>query len=228
MVGAPKETAVIELPQLSVQMMDVTLIGDTPLIVHAWSLKAKREMLASHMKKGKPAKAAKDPNEDFRQSLYLLPDGGYGFPSIAFKSAAVTACTSVSGVTKVQSRQAFHIIGEDMDVDGALDGVKMRQNMVRIEGSEARMREDMVRVGMGKPDLRYRGEFWPWHVKVLVRFNSNVLSPEQILNLLNTAGFAVGVGEWRSERDGQNGLFHVAAESDMAAAAAPKSKRRAR
>lgn len=227
MVGAPKETTTIQLPQLAIQMMDVTLIGDTPLIVHAWSLKAKREMLDKQMKVAKPAREAKDPGDDFRQSLYVLPDGGYGFPSVAFKNAAVTACTSVAGITKVAARQAFHIVGEDMDIEGAFEGVKMRANMVRVEGSEARMREDMVRVGMGTADLRYRGEFWPWHVKVLVRFNANVLSPSQILNLLNTAGFCCGVGEWRAERDGQNGLFHVAAESDVAAIKTPKRKRRA-
>ncbi len=31
------------------------------------------------------------------------------------------------------------------------------------------MREDMVRVGMGTADLRYRAEFSKWHAKVLVR-----------------------------------------------------------
>jgi hypothetical protein len=30
------------------------------------------------------------------------------------------------------------------------------------------------------------------------------------MNLLNTAGFAVGVGEWRPEKDGQYGMFRVA------------------
>jgi hypothetical protein len=29
------------------------------------------------------------------------------------------------------------------------------------------------------------------------------------VNLFNVAGFAVGVGEWRPERDGSNGMFHV-------------------
>ena len=37
---------------------------------------------------------------------------------------------------------------------------------------------------------------------MLVRYNQGVLSESQILNLLNTAGFAVGVGEWRPEKDG--------------------------
>jgi len=216
-MAVKKESVGIELPRLDVQMMEVTLIGDAPLIVHAWSVKAKREMLDKQMKKAKGAKAAKDPKEDFQASLYKLPDGGYGFPSVAFKAAAVTAATSVAGITKVAARQAFHIVGEDIDVDGAFDGVKMRQNLVRIEGSEARMREDMVRVGMGTADLRYRGEFWPWYAKVLVRYNANVLSAEQILNLLNTAGFAVGIGEWRSEKDGQAGSFHVATDKDVVA-----------
>lgn len=68
---------------------------------------------------------------------------------------------------------------------------------------------------MGTADLRYRPEFSEWHAKLLVRYNANVLSESQILNLLNVAGFAVGVGEWRPEKDGQYGMFHVATEADM-------------
>jgi hypothetical protein len=86
---------------------------------------------------------------------------------------------------------------------------------VRILGAEPAMREDMVRVGMGTADLRYRGEFADWHAKLLVRYNANVLSESQILNIINVAGFAVGVGEWRPEKDGMNGMFHVATEADF-------------
>jgi hypothetical protein len=222
-----KETVGIELPRLDIQLMEVTVIGDTPLITHNWSLKAKREMLQKQMKKAKPAREAKDPKADFKESLYKLADGSYGFPSVGFKAAAVTAVTSVSGMTKVQARQAFLIVGEDVEVNGAFEGVKMRQNLVRIEGGEPRIREDMVRVGMGTADLRYRAEFFPWHARVLVRFNANVLSGEQILNVLNTAGFGVGIGEWRPEKDGQYGLFHVAAEGEIEALTAPKKLRRA-
>lgn len=226
-MAVKKENVGIELPPLKIELMEVTLIGDAPLIVHAWSAKAKREMLDKQMKKAKGAKAAKDPKEDFNASLYRLPDGGHGFPSVAFKAAAVTAATSVAGITKIAARQAFQIVGEDIDVHGAYEGTVIRQNLVRIEGSDARMREDMVRIAMGTADIRYRGEYWPWHAKILVRFNANVLSPEQILNLLNTAGFAVGVGEWRSDRDGQAGAFHVATEAEIKALDKPKLKRAA-
>ncbi len=215
MAKAPKtEAKGFELPPLNIGVMEVTLIGDSPLIVHAWSRKAKLEMLGKQMKQAKGAKEAKDPKADFEASLYRLDDG-YGFPSVAFKNAAVTAGTSVSGITKVAARQAFHVLGEDADVAGAFDGAKSRVNLVRIMGGEPTMREDMVRVGMGTADLRYRGEFTDWWAKILVRYNANVLSEAQILNLLNVAGFAVGVGEWRPERDGMGGMFHVATEKDL-------------
>jgi hypothetical protein len=214
-MAAKKENVGIELPQLDLRLMEVTVVGDSPLIVHAWSEKAKKEMLDKQMKVATQAREAKDPVADFEASMYRLADGGYGFPSVAFKNAAVTAGTSVAGLTKIQARQAFHILGEDADIRGAFDGSKSRVNLVRIEGGVPSMREDMVRVGMGTADLRYRPEFSDWHARLLVRYNANVLSEGQILNLLNVAGFAVGVGEWRPEKDGQYGMFHVAAESDL-------------
>jgi hypothetical protein len=214
-MATAKQDVGIELPPLAIQLMEVTVVGDSPLIVHAWSEKAKKEMLGKQMKTAKQAKEAKDPRADFESSLYRLGDG-YGFPSIGFKAAAVTACTSVAGITKVAARQAFHILGEDIDIKGAFEGTKARVNLVRINGGAPSMREDMVRVGMGTADLRYRGEFADWHAKLLVRYNANVLSESQILNIINVAGFAVGVGEWRPEKDGMSGMFHVATERDMA------------
>ena len=212
-----KKDVGIELPALQIGLMEVTLIGDSPLIVHAWSHKAKREMLDKQMKKAKGAKEAKDPKADYEASMYRLADGGYGFPSVGFKTAAVTAGTSVAGLTKIAARQAFHVLGEDVDVKGAFEGSVSRVNLARIEGCEPHMREDMVRVGMGTADLRYRAEFPEWRAEVLVRFNEGVLSGEQILNLMNTAGFAVGIGEWRPEKDGSYGMFHVASDQEMEA-----------
>lgn len=224
-MATKKETVGITLPPIDVRVMEVTLVGETPLIVHAWSQKARLEMLNKQMKKASGKKEAKDPRRDFEESLYRLPDDGYGFPSVAFKSAAITAITSVGGVTKVGGRQAFHVLGSDVEITGAFDGTKMRLNLIRIEGSEPTMREDPCRVGMGTADLRYRGEFWPWHATVIVRYAADVLSEEQILNLFNRAGFGVGVGEWRPEKDGMNGMFRVATEADLDAIAA--SDRRA-
>lgn len=203
--GTVTSEKVIELPRLAIAVAQIRLVGDSSLIVHKWSEKAKAEMRAKQQKKAKTAKEAKDPEADFRGSLYTLPDGGYGFPAVAFKSAAVDACSHVDGITKVEARGAFHI-SEQVIREGQTEF--RSSELVRING-EPVMREDMVRVGMGVADIRYRGEFKDWSTEFFIRYNTNVLSIEQITNLFNTAGFAIGVGEWRPQKDGSYGMFHV-------------------
>lgn len=196
---APISADSIVLPKMDRRIVHIRLIGDAPLICHAWSAKAKKQMLDKQMKRAKQAKEAKSPEADFQESLYPFPGGGYGFPVVAFKSAAVDACSHIEGITKVIARGAFHIDGE----------------LVRIEG-EPTMREDMVRVGLGTADIRYRGQFLTWATELAVRFNAAVISAEQITHLFNVAGFAIGVGEWRPQRDGSFGLFHSATDGDVA------------
>lgn len=189
----------IELPKLQLATLQVLLIGDSSLIVHAWSEKAKEMMLSKQMKKAKQAKAAKDPEQDFKESLYPMQDGSHTFPAVAFKSAMVGACRFVENVKMTEARGAFHILGE----------------FIKIDGHPTR-REDMVRVGMGTADIRYRGEFKQWKALLEISYNQSAMSAEQIVNLLNVAGFGVGVGEWRPERNGSYGRFHVATEQEGA------------
>lgn len=189
----------IEIPAIKINTIEIVLVGDSPLICHAWSRKAKEMMLAKQMKKATPKKEAKDPEQDFIDSLYPLPSGeGYGFPSVGFKAAAVSACRFSENIKMTEARGSFHIPGE----------------LQRIFGDEPTPREDMVRVGMGTSDIRYRGEFKRWAVKLPIRYNTSALSPEQIINLFNVAGFGVGVGEWRPEKDGSYGMFHVATNGE--------------
>jgi hypothetical protein len=199
----------VAIPAMNLQHMDVALVGDSPLVVHAWSEKARRQLLGKQMGEAKQAKEKKVPEADFMDSLYWLTKkpksptmedlakGEFGFPAVAFKAAAVDACSHVDGTTKVQARGAFHIDGE----------------LVRIEGMPT-MREDMVRLASGVADVRFRGEFRVWRVRLPIRYNANVLSMAQIVNLFNVAGFAIGVGEHRPQKNGSWGMFHVARQGE--------------
>ena len=186
------ETVQVSPERIDVRRITVRIVGDSPLITHAWSHKAKQMMLDKQMKKGTQAKEAKDPERDYEESLYRLSDGSCGFPAIGVKAAAIRGAKGL-GMVMSDSKAAFHIDGDLLKING-----------------EPHPREDMVRVGMGTADIRYRGEFPEWSCTLTIRYNARVLTAEQISNMLNTAGFAVGVGEWRSEKDGSFGLFHVA------------------
>ena len=176
-----------------VETVHIEVVGTSPLICHRWSEKAKKQMLDKQTKAARTAKTAKNPKKDFEDSLYPHPDGGYGFPSVAFKAAAVRAGT-YSDMKMTFLRGAFHVTGE----------------LVKIHG-EPTMREDMVRLPSRVADIRHRGEFKEWSATVPLQVNTSALSVEQLANLFVIAGFAVGVGEWRPERNGQYGRFEVGA-----------------
>lgn len=53
MVKKQTETTVVEIPAINIKTAEINLVGDSPLIVHKWSEKAKKEILDKQMKKAK-------------------------------------------------------------------------------------------------------------------------------------------------------------------------------
>ena len=47
--------------------------------------------------------------------------------------------------------------------------------------------------------LAYRPMFQNWSMPIDVVYNANIISQEQVVNLFQVAGFAVGIGSWRPE-----------------------------
>lgn len=60
---------------------------------------------------------------------------------------------------------------------------------------------------MGTADLRYRAEFKTWSTELLIEYNANVITMEQIVNLFRLGVFPNGVGDWRPACDGRYGTF---------------------
>jgi hypothetical protein len=198
---------------LRISELELDVIGDSPLICHAWSEKAKKQIRDKQTGKGQTAREAKVPHQEFRDSLYIMDDDRYYFPSIAFKCAAVDACSQVDGITKVEMRGIFHVMGEFSVIQSAELTIDPGLAEKGFSDIEPKMREDMVRVGMGSADLRYRGQFDDWKIRLHIRFNERKFNANQIANIFAVAGFAVGVGEWRPEKNGNFGMFHVDIET---------------
>lgn len=223
---ATKKSEVITIQPVEKLTAELTIVGETGLIVHAWSEKARREMLEIQQGKAKGKKKDfKNPVREFIQSLYWLdgtPDvpknateeeaelifkdaiakgARFGFPAVAIKKAATSAAYR-QGWTKdrVSANGSFWLTG--------LDG----SEFVEILSDEPPiMREDMVKIGMGTADLRYRGEFRNWKCKFRITYlKDGVFSLENIVSMINLGGFACGLGEWRAEKGGLSGAFSVA------------------
>lgn len=221
MMGLPGE--MIELPGIDIGFVTIEIIGDSPLIVHKWQEKSKKEMLDKQMKKASNGKDAKNPPLDFVNSLYWLDENGnlidtpeeladitpdtpieevnavlgkgrFGFPTCGFKSCAIDAGYQQGVIAKkTTARGAFHILGEYAVIEGF-----------------PTIREDSVQVGTvtRSADIRHRPEFKQWKTTLTIKYNKKAISMAQIINLMNYGGFSNGVGEWRPSRGGSFGTFH--------------------
>ena len=217
-------TEIINIRPVEMRQLVVTIQGDTPLIVHAWSEKAKRMMLEAQQKKSKgKAKEIRNPVAEFIDSMYWLTpkpntDGlseeeceaafsaaisagaKFGFPAIAIKKAGNSVAYRTGDVkNQMGLRCAYGVLGEN------------NSEFIEILTDEPPiMREDMVKIGMGTADLRYRGEFRNWSARFILKYDANgQYSLENIINTINKGGMLNGIGEWRPERDGISGTYHV-------------------
>lgn len=196
----------IEIRTVGTEHILVPIVGTTPLIVHAWSEKAKQQMLDAQQGR-KSVREHRDPEADYEASMYRTVDGGYGFPTLGFKAATVGAARFYGKTVRMTEIRQFVFMNGVPSEDKT-------QILTKIQG-EPRMRQDMVRVGMGT-DLRYRAEFLDWRAVLDVRFVTTALDRGSVLSLIEAGGLGVGVGEWRPEKDGMNGCYRVDDTRDVA------------
>lgn len=217
----------INIKPIVLQKARIHVIGDTPLIVHSWSEKAKKEMLSAQqkIKKDKKAKDIRDPFAEYMDACYwitpepeektpeafekAIAEGAkFGFKCISFKLAAISACYR-AGITKnkVDMMCSFFV--------NAVDGVNHEtgEELAVIKSDRPPIcREDMVRIGgiSKTADLRYRPSFVNWTTELEVTLiDTGVFTMESIINAINLGGYMNGVGEWRMEKSGDFGRFHV-------------------
>lgn len=199
------ESASIVIDQIAAETISVPIIGTTPLIVNRFSEKAKRQML-DNMQGRKSPKESKDPQAEYEACFYRLKDERYGFPVTGFKQATVGGARFYgSSVTMTSLKQSMFFRGEP-----GSDGM----SLAAIDG-EPHMREDVVRVNRGGTDLRYRPQFDEWSTTLTVVYVKAMLTRSSVLSLIDAGGLGVGVGEWRPQRDGDNGTYRVDPTRDI-------------
>jgi hypothetical protein len=195
----------IELIDLKRVTYTVPIVGLTPLITQRWSEKARRMMLNAQQSTARAKREAKDPEANFNEARYRLPDGRDGVPATAFKAAIVHSARLFDGVTQVALRQTIIVEGDARDDRG--------DALVAIDYENMIMREDTPRNASGVPDLRYRPQYWPWRATLRIRTIEGQIKDEiSVIRLVNAAGIG-GIGEWRptspKSATGTYGTFEV-------------------
>lgn len=174
-----------------------TIEGRTSLIQHNWSEKAKKQMRDKHAGKKTKTREVRDPEAEGEAATYYTTDGKYGIPVKGLKACIIGAAHKDLGIEKTLVRKALFIPCNDAN------------DVLAMECDPPVLREDYVRVGQST-DLRYRPEFHKWAVTFNLEYDAELLTVDDIANLINRAGFGVGLCEWRPEKGGENGRFKLA------------------
>lgn len=222
MASKKTEAVEINIPKIKIKTTEIVIVGDSPLISNTFSEKAKREILDKQMKKAKKPREEKNIWECFMESLHWITEkpkdeegnciyteeafekamqegAQFGFPAVGVKQSAISAAYRGNFIkNKVCMQGAFHIKEELVPIIGDLS-----------------MREDMVKIPMAGADVVFRGEFKNWYSKFTVTYDENVISLEQLIQFINYGGYAVGIGDWRPEKSGNHGMFHVATGEEL-------------
>ena len=196
--------ATLRLERIQTSRLEVPIVGIAPLIMHAWSEKARNQMMQTETVRKK--REPRDPDGDFEAGRYRFPDGRDGVPAVSFKAAMVAAARFFDGATMTALKQYLFVLGEGP------------QQLVPLTFDSVSRREDMVRVGNGVADIRWRPQYDNWSAVLYVDFVSSAITPSSVLALVDAAGIG-GVGEWRPSAPkgatGSYGRFRVADEKDV-------------
>ena len=178
------ENRPVLIQAVNLRRATIHIRGTAPLIQHSWNEKSKEMLRMTAAERRKVPKTARNPEAEFLAATCWTADGQYGIPAMAVKSAMPK--------TTVRKALRFRVTG-----------------IIPMQCSEPKMREDIVRIGNNQTDIRYRPEFEEWGAEISFDYDADLLTIHDVINLTNRAGFSVGIGEWRPEKNGENGTFEV-------------------
>ena len=162
--------------------------------------------------KAKKGKEARDPNQEYLDSLIVHKPGKtkastvYGVRAVWFKLGMLDVAKEDKMGSKVRRNVR---IGHTFDPEETLP-IKCGKGDPHIRIGDDGLQGDRTRLASGVTSISYRGEFSNWEVDVPIEFNSTRVSEEQVLAWLEEAGRACGAGDWRPQRNGQCGMYEIA------------------
>lgn len=188
------------LPSIDVKFALVKIIGDTALLTDRFPID-----LGEIVNQGKPTAKnnVRDPQQEFLDSQYICEDGKHGIPAGGLKASGAEGARHIKEVSMKMAWGSWYVVGE-------LTCIKDDKECCEIVSLPPKMHVEPVPIASGNgKTLSYRAKYWPWSVTFLIRYDSDAITLPQIAACYNYGGFHYGLGAYRPEHHGTNGMYHV-------------------
>jgi len=187
----------INLKKLDIGTIVVKVVGDSPYMPEPMDM-AVLEKYNKIKSKQNYTKDDISEEEKVTAKFYYTEDGKLGIPARAIYNSMIRASSYLFDIKQGGMRN----IKEGVTLVGDILPIKFKKQKVLTHwGRTSGMK--------GSPRKIMRNAFEDWSVEATIQFNKANLSAEQIINVLNWAGFHIGVGGFRKEKTGNFGSFHI-------------------
>ena len=220
----------LNLPSIESQASCFAIIGSGPMLVHAFGQKSFTEMLEKMVgcrQDGTPLDSEREPKDlerEFVDAHAFNERGDEVIPCRWIKAGMLTAvAASRKQLNASAMKRAVRVTGFTSPI--------LHPKTKRA--AKAELQHDVVRVGSWSnrtPDVRARPRYDEWMIEIVVKVITDQTPMEHVAWALSAMGELVGLGDWRTEKNGEYGFFKVkglpASETDriMAACSSPERK----
>ena len=190
----------VNIQAIDVKSMVIKIEGTTPFISHRFSERQMNQIENKQRKKTKELRERISVEQEVGECIHRLENGKVGYPSSAFYGGMRECAPYLTSMDKKLASGAVKMYS----VDG--------NPLVEIKYNKQVTQKDFVKLSTGVADIRYRPRFEGWSCELLVSFNAAQISPQQIITLINLAGFHRGIGDNRPgspKKPGSMGMYKV-------------------
>lgn len=182
---------------MKIETIDIVLVGmkGSPLVVHQMGKKVREEIAAKQMKKAAAVKEKRDPHQEFLDARHVDDKGRECVRADGLKKSFISAATAFDNLTKIALRQAFFVY-PTISNDGMLIPIQRSDDSLAV----GEFFEEVCTISHNTRSLTYRPIYRDWKLRVTIEYNPRLVSEEQLLAIIDHAGWGVGICEGRPEK----------------------------
>lgn len=208
-----KKENVIELKPLGNKFLEITIVGDSDLILNKMNDVSTRMLVDQRKNKAKD-KTVPNEWEIIITSMHWLKGKPTDFSEKGLLDALKENAPCITGFgLKKSFEDSVYRNGLDKNKTklGASVNIVSSGGLVPITFAEHFIDEKLISPQRGCPVLARLNRFTGWSATFTVSYMENVYSAEQIINIINLAGFGLGIGSGRSSGFGRYHIENVKA-----------------
>lgn len=207
-----KKGEVIELKAIQPKIATIKIVGDSDLILNKMNDVSKRQLTEQRKNKAKDVSEEVNVWEQIITSIHWLKGNPTDMSENGLKEALNSEnnmpCITAFGLKKSfnQAVTRNKISTYSTEFDATMNVVGKGDGLVPIQFTEHHVDEKLMSPKRGAPVLVYLNRFSGWSAEFDISFLENVYSLESIVNIVNLAGFGLGIGSGRTSGFGR---YHV-------------------